>query len=357
MQASDFSIFVEQVVYELSNMYENLQDPRFSRDTPPSGFELLVREASQKVILQNRLNCCISYTEGGHAFPDLVYTFNDMVSFGIEVKSSVSLNASNDSWVTLGNSILGSTRVAVEDMYLIFIKINKNGCFINHARYEDAISDIVVTHSPRFKINLSQKSHESFFAKSGISYGELQESADPIRLVTDYFKEQGETAWWIAESTPATIKSWTEISDELKSEILSKAFLIFPELIYSTGSNKYKSLAKWLVANYSIVDFSLRDRFTAGGRVTLEIAGFTFSDMPKVYQSFYDAFPLFCGQLENTTLEELQEFWLGYMPDFDTPEARLSYWLEEVKHHLSLSEDLQKELNFIKTLILKIDMP
>lgn len=357
MLASDFSLFVEQVVEQLSYMHKSLKDPRFSRNTSPSDFELLVYEASQEVILQNKLNCCINYTEGGYAFPDLVYTFDDGSNFGIEVKSSISLNSSNDSWVTLGNSILGSTRIDVEDMHLIFIKINKNGCFINYARYEDAISDIVVTHSPRFKINLSQKPNESFFAKSGISYGQLTDSNDPIGLVTNYFKEQGETAWWIAESTPAIIKTWSEISDALKNEILSKAFLIFPELIYSTSSNKYKNLAKWLVANYSIVDSSLRDRFTAGGRITIEIDSATFLDMPRVYESFYYSFPLFSKYLMETTLDELQEFWDGYDPKNDSPAARLSYWMEEIESNLSLSNNSDRQLNFIKLLLTKVERP
>lgn len=357
MLAKDFSLFVKQVVEQLSYMCHELKDIRFSHDTSPIEFELLVHEASEKVIFQNEFNCCISYTKGGYAFPDLVYTFDNGSNFGIEVKSSTSLNSGNESWITLGNSILGSTRIDVEDMHIIFIKINKNGCFINHARYEDAISDIVVTHSPRFKINLSQEPTQSFFAKSGISYEELTDSNDPIGLITNYFKEQGETAWWIAESTPATIKTWNEIPNKLKDEILSKAFVIFPELIYSTSSDKYKNLTKWLVANYSIVNSSLRDNFTAGGQLTIELEDSTFPDMPRVFKSFHDSLTLFSKHIAEISLEELQEFWNGYTPQEDTLVARLSFWQNQIEHNLKLLNNPKNHLEFIRLLISKIDRP
>lgn len=357
MLPSDFSLFVKEVVDQLSYMYCELKDPRFSRDTSPTGFELLVYEASEKVIFKNKINCCINYTEGGYNFPDLVYTFDDDSSFGIEVKSSTSLNSSDNSWITLGNSILGSTRIDVEDMHIIFIKVNKNGCFIKSARYEDAISDVVVTHSPRFKIDLSQEPSQSFFSKSGISYEDLTNSNDPIGLITSYFKEQGETAWWIAESKPATIKTWSEIPLELKNEILAKSFVMFPELIYSTSSDKYKNLTKWLVANYSIVNPSLRDNFTAGGKLTIEFEGSTFANMPRIFKSLLDSFILFSKYIADTALEELQEHWIGYNPLEDSLSERLNFWQNKIEYNLKNLNNPKNQLDFIRLLISKINRP
>lgn len=178
MNKKQFALFVKSTVEQLKYMHECEKDARFSRKTSPTQFEKLVVEATRKIINKNNYKCAIDYTEDGHAFPDIVFSFKD-VKFGIEVKSSTSANFPDNCWTILGNSILGSTRIDVEEVHIIYIKINKNGCFIDHAKYEDAVSDIVVTHSPRYKINLAQDPKDSFFAKSGISYKQIKESDDP----------------------------------------------------------------------------------------------------------------------------------------------------------------------------------
>lgn len=273
------------------------------------------------------------------------------------MKSSTNANSADHSWTILGNSILGSTRIDVEDTYIIFIKINKNGCFIQSARYEDAVSDVVVTHSPRYKINLAQDPKESFFARSGISYDEIKNSKDPIGLVSNYFREQGETAWWIAESTPATIKTWKEVDEREKTEILATAYLLFPELIYSVGSDKYKRLAKWLVANYSIVDSSLRDRFTAGGRTDLTVCDQTFLNLPRVYRTLLELIPQFRKQVQELALEELQKYWEGYDDQRDDASKRIAFWLSQIEPHLCEREDAPSEMEFLRCLVSEIEGP
>lgn len=162
-----FSDFVKQVEERLRVM-SFTQKEKFTGKTSPIEFEELVEEASEYVINTDNYDCEINYTKGGHAFPDIVYTFNKNEKFGIEVKSSTNANSSDDSWTILGNSILGTTKVEVIDMYIMFIKVNKNGCFVKSARYEDSVSDVVVTHSPRYKINLAQEPKDSFFVRIGV---------------------------------------------------------------------------------------------------------------------------------------------------------------------------------------------
>src|SRR5699024_4486270 len=103
--------------------------------------------------------------------------------------------------------------------------------------------------------------------------------------------------------------------------------------IYSTSSDKYKNLTKWLVANYSIVNSSLRDNFTAGGQLTIELEDSTFPDMPRVFKSFHDSLTLFSKHIAEISLEELQEFWNGYTPQEDTLVARLSFWQNQIEHN------------------------
>ena len=174
MNKEEFKEFVSQIQILLENMSKT-QSKRFSIKTSPTDFEKLVVEASEILIREKGYHCTIDYTEGGHSFPDIVYNFSNK-KYGIEVKSSISVNTPNNACAILGNSILGTTRIDVDDIYIMFIKINKNGCFMKHGRYEDSISDVVVTHSPRYKINLAQEPEDSFFAKSGISYEEMKSS-------------------------------------------------------------------------------------------------------------------------------------------------------------------------------------
>lgn len=356
MNKKDFKEFVGQLQGVLEYM-SRTQSERFNRKTSPTDFEKLVVEASEILIKEKGYQCTINYTEGGHGFPDIVYAFCDNEKYGIEVKSSINVNTSDNSSTILGNSILGSTRIDVDDLYIMFIKINKNGCFIKYARYEDSVSDVVVTHSPRYKINLAQEPEESFFAKSGISYEEMNSSEDPIGLVTEYFKEQGQTAWWISESTPAVIKTWEEVNEEERKTIFAKAFVLFPELISSTGSKKYKRLSKWLAANYSIVDSSLRDRFTAGGKVDLIVGGKTFEKMPRIYDSFQLQIAQFYSIIKEISLEELQLYWETYIPQSDTTMERLNYWHDSIQKDLEGVKTANQQMELLKTLFPEINRP
>ncbi|MGI6545542.1 MAG: hypothetical protein ACOX2M_03755 [Fastidiosipilaceae bacterium] len=357
MDRLGFSAFVNSITRQLEKMYIVENDSRFSRKTTPTDFEKLVVEASKIVIQSENIKCKIDYTEGGHAFPDIVFTFGDKKSYGIEVKTSTQANASETSWITLGNSILGTTRVDVDDLYIIFIKVGDNGCFIKGARYEDSVSDVAVTHSPRYKLDLNQSADQSFFSKSGISYDEMKKSENPIGLVTDYFKDKGLTAWWIAESTPAIIKNWNELSLDEKDEILSKSLILFPEIIYSQSSEKYKRLSKWLVANYSVVDSSLRDRFSAGGRATLTINGKVFSDLPKIFETFHNLSEQFILEIKNVSSEDLEEFWNSYNLQNDTLDNRLIYWKDVVAHGFCNDSKRDIYLKFLTMVLSKVYRP
>lgn len=356
MNKIGFEQFVDSVTSMLIDMSTKDADERFSRKTSPTGFEKLVLEASQKVIHDENLLCETIYKEGSIDFPDIVFDFSGR-KFGIEVKSSTSAKLSDNTWTILGNSILGSTRIDVEDTHIVYVKVNKNGCFVKSARYEDAVSDIVVTHSPRYKINLAQEPDESFFVRSGIAYDEINRSDDPIGLVTDYFRNQGETAWWIAESTPATIRGWREVDLQERNEILATAYLLFPELLYSKSNDKYKRFSKWLAANYSVVDTSLRDRFTAGGRISITDEDNYFEELPRIYETFNKLLPEFKKQLREISKNELQEYWNNYNPTKDSYSKRLEFWWSEIKHNIVENESNQSEIEFMEYLVSKIQGP
>jgi len=175
-------------------------------------------------------------------------------------------------------------------------------------------------------------------------------------LVTDYFRKQGQTAWWIAESTPAIIRTWEELNSGERKEIFATAFILFPELISSTGSKKYKRLTKWLVANYSIVDSSLRDRFSAGGKVDLTISGVCFVEMPRVLESLFLHLEEIHTRIKEVSLEEIQLYWDTYIPESDTPVERINYWYSIISDELSADGE-HKQLAFLHKLFIEISRP
>ncbi|MDO5688871.1 MAG: hypothetical protein Q4G61_01325 [Tissierellia bacterium] len=328
MNSFNFEKFVDDIKATVQQLYEDCPK-RFTSKTTPTECELIVVEASRIVIDKSGISCTIDYSEGGHAFPDIVYIMNSGEKYGIEVKSSTSANSSENNWTILGNSILGSTRIDVLDVHIVFIKINKKGVFVNSGRYSDCVSDVVVTHSPRYKIDLCQDPTESFFYESGISYDDMKSSDNPIGLVTEYFRNKGETAWWLSESTSATISDWSDLSSEEQHLVYGNAFVLFPELL-SKRSTKYKRFAKWLVATYSVVDSSLRDRFTAGGKVNITINETVYTNIPKVFQVFQQNLSYFSQAVSMLEFDVLKQYWNGYAPIFDNTEERLSYWTNTV---------------------------
>jgi hypothetical protein len=81
---------------------------------------------------------------GKHSFPDI-----RIESFGIEAKFT-----QGDSWTINGNSITESTKKNDYDrIYVFFGKRGKKGkSEIMFRPHEECVSDIVVTHSPRYRI-------------------------------------------------------------------------------------------------------------------------------------------------------------------------------------------------------------
>lgn len=345
----NYETFVGYVENELKQHLSNVNSK-----TSPTDVEVLVKDAIIQVCKTLKIECQVEYVEGGHSFPDIVCRFNETSALGIEVKSSIQPKSNNNSWTILGNSILGSTRVDVDDTYIVFVKLNKNGTFVKCKRYEDAVADIVVTHSPRYKIDLIQNSCDSFFNRSGISYNELKGAENPIGLITNYFKAEGLSAWWLAESSPAVIRTWDEIDDDLRGEIISKAFVLFPEL-FGSSSVKYKRLAKWLVTNYSITDTSLRDRFSAGGKVKKRV-NFRAVLMPQIIHRVEEYRDNILYWLDIISLDELAETWANQeVLKSQNTEDRIKFWLNEVgKELINLDNGINMGL-YLQNLFCKIN--
>ena len=110
---------------------------------------------------------------GGQKFPDIVAKR----FYGIEVKTTT-----QNHWKTTGNSVLESTRVEdVERIFMLFGKLGKPIEFRCRA-YEECLSEVVVTHSPRYLIDMNLEEGKTIFDKIKTPYDTLRKKKNPIKL-------------------------------------------------------------------------------------------------------------------------------------------------------------------------------
>jgi len=192
---------------------------------------------------------------GKHAFPD-IYIW----PFGIEVKCTI-----GDSWVTTGNSIVETTKKeGLKRIYIFFYKQGKKTkSDIMFRSYEECLSDIVVTHSPRYKINMELTEKDSIFRKIGIPYAKFCQK-DTIKIAKDYYKsilKKGEELWWIEAGVTPIIKNVSDLDEDLLERFKVEVMVRFPE-VFSSSNRKYIKPALYLLQEYQATCSSLRDLFT-----------------------------------------------------------------------------------------------
>ncbi len=219
----------------------------------------------------------------GHKFPDIVAKR----FYGVEVKTT-----KQDHWKSTGNSVLESSRVEdVDRIYIFFGKLS-NPLGFKYRLYQECLYDVAVTHSPRYLIDMLLVNGESFFDKLRISYDDLRARQNPIKPIINYYRKiakKGEEPWWMdSGDTPEiiikpTVRLWGTLSRVERDKIRIEAMARFPEIFGKNGA-KYKQLALWLAARHGVVAPSLRDTFTAGGKVSVLVNGTTYNKLPRVFQ-------------------------------------------------------------------------
>ncbi|MCL2874429.1 MAG: hypothetical protein FWE29_05815 [Defluviitaleaceae bacterium] len=204
----------------------------------------------------------------GQRFPDIVAA----KYYGVEVKSS-----KDEKWISLGGSVNESTRVeSVERIFLTFGKLTDPVEFRSRP-YEDCLSEVVVTHYPRYKIDMNLSKGSTIFDKMNTTYDDLRFSQNPVGAIVKYYKRQladGESLWWTGENLRieqselnfAKIRLWDTLSSGEQVNLKVSGMALFPEL-FGDSLNKYKRYTLWLTATHNVVSPSLRDSFSAGGRV------------------------------------------------------------------------------------------
>ena len=143
----------------------------------PQALEQLVHETlcncSQGTIFNKDIQLI-----SGKRFPDIVIEGHHI---GLEVKKVTS-----DTWKTIGNSVEEGTRVSdLEQVYLLFAKLGGEIAF-KWRRYEECLSGAVVTHSPRYEIDMGLPEGRTLFAEMGTTYEELSRAEHPAEEIMNH---------------------------------------------------------------------------------------------------------------------------------------------------------------------------
>jgi len=242
----------------------------------------------------------------GQKFPDIIAN----KFYGVEVKTT-----KQNHWTTTGNSVLESTRVdGIERIYMLFGKM-VNPIEFKCRPYEDCLSDVVVTHSPRYLINMNLQIGQTIFDKLEIPYDTLRNFPNPLKSITDYYKQflkPGEEVWWLDQEEPKStgliIKLWNNLPIETKKHYMLKSMILFPE-IFSNRTDKFNRLAVWLVNSEGIVCPNIRDVFTAGGQGLIEWKQNHYSGIPQIIIRLSNSIDELKDLLNETDCEILEKYW------------------------------------------------
>lgn len=253
----------------------------------------------------------------GAKFPDIQAEHY----YGIEVKSTKS-----NSWTSTGSSIFENTRIEdVERIYMLFGKLGGTPAEFRLRPYQDCLSDIALTHAPRYMIDMNIADNEeqpTIFDKFNVDYDSFRlwsekEKYNKLQQYTIETTPEGKgMPWWIGENAtiPMVIRIFNDLPVEEKLPIQAQMFVLFPE-IFSNSSSKYKRSALWLCSRKAMVCSCFRDMFSAGGQIN-EVGGVKFKHrVPKIIENLYDCRQEITAQLSNPTDDFLKDIAMMWHTD------------------------------------------
>ncbi|RLD62458.1 MAG: hypothetical protein DRJ05_00330 [Bacteroidetes bacterium] len=242
----------------------------------------------------------------GQKFPDIIA--NNF--YGVEVKST-----KQNLWKTTGNSVLESTRVEdIQRIYMLFGKIFDPIEF-KCRPYEDCLYDVIVTHSPRYAIDMNLSIGKTIFDKIDLEYDTIRQSPNPIKPFKEYYRNklsEGQELWWLdnEEYKPDSIifKIWNSLNKKEKDKFTILGYAYFPEIL-GKQQTKFDKFTLWLSVKQRIICPNVRDLFTAGGRGNITIENSKLSALPKALVKFINNIDLIVNEFVSTDIEKLNEIW------------------------------------------------
>ena len=176
--------------------------------------------------------------------------------------------------------------------------------------------EVVVTHSPRYLIDMNLEKGKTIFDKINLSYDTLRKKDNPIKPIVDYYKgklKPGEELWWMdnennSNASNIVIRIWNNLSAKEKQLHKNRAMVFFPEL-FGNRTDKFGRLAIWLVTREAVVCPNVRDLFTAGGKSDCIIGRITYHKVPRIFLNLFDNITIIVEIIMETSAYELSEYW------------------------------------------------
>ncbi|MDR2368929.1 MAG: hypothetical protein LBF58_12640 [Deltaproteobacteria bacterium] len=215
----------------------------------------------------------------GFKFPDIIV--NSI--YGVEIKSTIS-----DSWNSVGNSVIESNRIPnIKNIFIIFGKLFHPIQF-KCRPYEDCLSEIRVTHSPRYMVNMQLTPTDTIFSKMKISYEKFRHSEYPIEIVKKYYKANFSGKgfpWWMDQehASPLNIRFINSIDKNERLQYILYGLVNYPEILGNNNA-KFQDFIIYLLNEHSIICSNIRDQFTAGGTFDYKGIYKTYTKVPKIYK-------------------------------------------------------------------------
>lgn len=307
---------------------KNQNAPPYSDSTVSERFLVgLIKQA----MTQSGYDANLVNHHGGHAFPDVSITGSGI---GIELKGATSNRKFN------GNSVVASTMLPnLKKIFLMYwIGISGDiGC----KDYFDCVATPVVTHSPRFQLDIDLDKNSSMFGTEPGKVGAVDEvifssngidSEKIIKWMSDKARRNNETPWWISTDESLPIGSTgliqlNKVDAPKKKEFMKYSFLGFPKILAKSSPTKYSGLFEWAIQTRSI--YADRDDYSAKGKVAINIPGFNTEPirLPRSVQVAIEA-------LSNDSKINIEELKKIHSKDFVDVDDFLNWYEIQLKQNL-----------------------
>lgn len=260
----------------------------------------------------------------GQKFPDIIA--NNY--YGVEVKST-----KQNHWKTTGNSVLESTRIDnIQKIYMLFGKIHEPIEF-KFRPYEECLYDVIVTHSPRYAIDMNLEEGKTIFDKISMKYDIIRHSKNPIKPFKEYYRnklEEGQELWWLDNEEynvdSIIFRVWNSLSKTEKDKYRIQGYAFFPEVL-GNKQTKFDRFTLWLSVKKRIICPNVRDLFTAGGKNDVSIENNNFKALPQVLVRFIKNIDQIIEEFIFLDLNDFNENWRS---QFSNREEVENEWINRV---------------------------
>lgn len=274
----------------------------------------------EKIVYEELLKAGVSedsITHSTQKFPDFVIDDNT-AKIGVEVKKTDA-----DKWDVPGGSVYESLRNSIET----FVLMGKFGGVpeARFRKYEECISDLTVTHSPRFHLKMDIAFGEDYLTRNNASdLLDLPKGKELNRRIRELLRTDKDT-WYTEE----TVESFSDLAPDEKICFFVDGVVLFPEV---TGKD-YSNFAPWMTYKCLIWCSNIRDVFSAGG--TKDFGGFTAS---AVMARVLERTDLIVKRISDMTNTEIKTHW-GIKEDMSLP-VRVEKWIGLINEQISISSRL-----------------